>query len=321
MSKERPTVQPMINRVQALRRGLGSLEPLATLPLELERLRVQVGRAEAARVRALPADAPLREAEFQVFSQFGEDGILQHLISKVPIEADVFVEFGVEDFTESNTRFLLVNDNWRGLVIDASDAHQRWLAAHPTGWRHEIEAITAFITCDNINGLIGDAGITGDIGLLSIDLDGNDLWILEAIDVVQPRILISEYNATFGPEAAVSVPYDPGFVRTEKHASTLYWGASLAALAQAARDKGFSLVGSNLAGNNAFFVRDDVRGGLPAVDPASAWRPSRFRESRGPDGELTYVSDPQKRLRMMRELPLVDTESGTTVTIAERFGV
>jgi hypothetical protein len=321
MSKDRLAVQPMIERVQALRRGLGSLEPLAALPLELERLRVQIGRAEAARVRALPVDAPLRKAEFQVFSQFGEDGIIQHLISKVPIEADVFVEFGVEDFTESNTRFLLVNDNWRGLVIDGSDAHQRWLAAHPTGWRHDIEAITAFIDRDNINALIGDAGITGDIGVLSIDLDGNDLWILEAINVVQPRILITEYNATFGPEAAVSVPYDPGFVRSEKHASSLYWGASLAALAQAARDKGFSLVGSNLAGNNAFFVRDDVRGGLPAVEASAAWRPSRFRESRGPAGELTYVSDPQERLRMMRELPLVDTESGATVTIAKRFGV
>jgi hypothetical protein len=311
----------VIERVQNLRRALGMLEPLGSLPLELERLRLQIGRAEAARVAALPADAPLADAEFQVFSQFGEDGIIQHLINKVPVANDVFVEFGVEDYTESNTRFLLVNDNWRGLVLDGSDAHKRWLESHPTGWRHEIEAVTAFIDSDNINRLIGGAGVEGDIGILSIDLDGNDLWILEAIDVVSPRILILEYNATFGPDAAVTVPYDPSFVRGQKHPSNLYWGASLAALTRTAQDKGFALVGSNSAGNNAFYVREDVRGELPALDAAEAWRPSRFRESRGPAGELTYVSDRMERLRLMREMPVHDVESDRTMTIAERFGV
>ena len=310
----------MIERVQNLRRALGMLEPLGSLPLELERLRLQIGRAEAARVARLPADAPLADAEFQVFSQFGEDGIIQHLVNKVPVANDVFVEFGVEDYTESNTRFLLVNNNWRGLVLDGSDAHKRWLESHPTGWRHEIEAVTAFIDRDNINGLIRGAGVEGDIGILSIDLDGNDLWILEAIDVVSPRILILEYNATFGPEAAVTVPYDPSFVRGQKHPSNLYWGASLAALTRSAQDKGLALVGSNSAGNNAFYVRDDVRE-LPALDPAEAWRPSRFRESRGAAGELTYVSDRMERLRLMREMPVHDVESNRTMTIAERFGV
>ena len=311
----------VIERVQNLRRALGMLEPLGSLPLELEKLRLQIGRAEAARVKALPAGAPLVDAEFQVFSQFGEDGIIQHLVNQVPIENDVFVEFGVEDYTESNTRFLLVNDNWRGLVLDGSDAHQRWLQSHPTGWRHEIEAVTAFIDRDNINGLIRGEGVEGDIGILSIDLDGNDLWILEAIDVVSPRILILEYNATFGSEAAVTVPYDPGFVRGQKHASNLYWGASLAALTRTAREKGFSLVGSNSAGNNAFYVRDDVVGDLPVLEAADAWRPSRFRESRGPAGELTYVSDRSERLRLMRAMPVYDLDRAATVTIGERFGL
>jgi hypothetical protein len=311
----------VIERVQNLRRAVGQLEPLATLPLELEKLRLQIGRAEAARVRALPVDAPLADAEFQVFSQFGEDGIIQHLVSKVPIENDVFVEFGVEDYTESNTRFLLVNDNWRGLVLDGSDAHQRWLESHPTGWRHEIQAVTAFIDRDNINGLIGGAGVKGDIGILSIDLDGNDMWILEAIDVVSPRILILEYNATFGPEAAVTVPYNPAFVRGEKHSSNLYWGASLAALTRTARGKRYALVGSNSAGNNAFYVREDVVGQLPVLEAADAWRPSRFRESRGPAGELTYVSDRMERLRLMRDMPVHDLDTGGTVTIGDRFGV
>ena len=198
-------------------------------------------------------------------------------------------------------------------MLDGSDAHKRWLEGHPTGWRQEIKAVTAFIDRDNINRLIGGAGIEGDIGILSIDLDGNDLWILEAIDVVSPRILILEYNATFGPEAAVTVPYDPSFVRGEKHSSNLYWGASLAALTRTAKAKGFSLVGSNRAGNNAFYVRDDVVGRLPVLEAADAWRPSRFRESRGPAGELTYVSDRTERLRLMRDMPVHDLDAGGTV--------
>ena len=303
-------------RTARLRRRLGAMATGA----DADALRAQIGGVEARLAATLPPGA-IRDAEFSVFSQFGEDGIIQHLVNHVPIENDVFVEFGVEDYTESNTRFLLVNDNWRGLVLDGSDAHQRWLQSHPTGWRQQIEAVTAFIDRDNINGLIRGAGVEGDIGILSIDLDGNDLWILEAIDVVSPRILILEYNATFGPEAAVTVPYDPTFVRGEKHWSSLYWGASLAALTRTARDKGFSLVGSNSAGNNAFYVRDAVVGRLPALAAADAWRPSRFRESRGPAGELTYVSDRTERLRLMRDMPVYDLDRGATVTIGERFGI
>ena len=105
--------------------------------------------------------------------------------------------------------------------------------------------------------------MSGEIGLLSIDIDGNDYWVLEAIDSVSPQILVAEYNSLFGPERAVTVPYDAAFVRGEKHYSHLYWGASLAALVRAAETKGLALVGGNRAGNNAFFVRRDTLGGIP----------------------------------------------------------
>jgi hypothetical protein len=290
------------------------------LERDLDTLRAQLGGLESRAVAALPSDR-LRDAEFTVFSQFGEDGILQFLVQRVPIEHDVFVEFGVEDYHESNTRFLLVHDNWRGLIIDGGTTHHDFLGSTGLRWRHHIDAVTAFIDRDNINDLIRAAGIEGDVGLLSVDIDGNDYWVLERIDVVSPRILITEYNSVFGPQAAVTMPYDAGFVRSKAHPSWLYWGASLGALAHLANRQGYALVGGNRAGNNAFFVRRDVLGDIPEVPVAGAWVPSRFRESRGPGGELSYVSEHRDRLALIADMPVVDVFSGTTTAIGDRFDV
>jgi hypothetical protein len=304
----------------AVRERLQKLAELMSVRDEVDGLKAQVGALQAAQLAQLgPAD--VRAAEFKVFSQFGEDGIIQHLIRHVPIERDVFVEFGVADYSESNTRFLLVNDNWRGLVIDGGTSHQAFLKRTGLDWRHHIDALSAFIDRDNIDGLIRGAGIEGDIGLLSIDVDGNDLWILERISAVSPRVLAVEYNATFGPEAAVTVPYDPGFQRSAAHSSNLYWGASIAGLERVARGRGYTLVAGNRAGNNVFFVRDDVLGPLKPLTAAEAWAPSRFRESRGADGSLTYVGDREERLRIIRDMPLWDVEAERETTVAERFGV
>jgi hypothetical protein len=312
-----------MSRLAAARAAVGGLatagQQVATIQRELDALRVQLGGLESRSVATLPPDA-LPAAEFTVFSQFGEDGILQFLVQRVPIEHEVFVEFGVEDYHESNTRFLLVHDNWRGLIIDGGTTHVEFLRATGLGWRHHIDALSAFIDRDNINGLIHGAGIEGDIGVLSVDIDGNDYWVLERIDVVSPRILVVEYNSTFGPEAAVTVPYEPSFVRGEQHPSWLYWGASLAALTRLADRKGYALVGGNKAGNNAFFVRRDVLGDLPEVAVADAYAPSRFRESRGQGGELTYVSEHRDRLALFADMPLWDLDREATLTVGERFG-
>jgi hypothetical protein len=197
----------------------------------------------------------------------------------------------------------------------------RFLESSGLSWRYDIQATTAFVDRDNVNDLIRGASIAGDIGLLSIDVDGNDYWILEAIDVVSPRVLITEYNSTFGMNAAVTVPYDPTFARGAKHWSGLYWGASLAALTRLAGDRGYALVGGNRAGNNAFFVRRDVLGEVPEVEVADAYSPSLFRESRDPAGQLSYVSRHEDRLRLIAEMPLVDLESGREVTVAGCFGL
>jgi len=263
----------------------------------------------------------LRDAEFSVFSQWGEDGILQYLVSHMGIGVDTFVEIGVQDYTECNTRFLLCNDNWCGLIIDAGTAHRETLDRDGLRWRFTIEAASAWVTRENVQGLIADAGIRGDIGLLSLDIDGNDYWVLEtALSDIAPGIIVVEYNSAFGAERAITVPYRADFDRTRAHVSNLYYGASLAAFDRLLTTKGYRLVVSNSAGNNAFFVREDLAGEFPRTSVADGYVKSRFRESRGPDGALTYLDPHGEGLRLIAELPVVDLETGDQLSIAAALG-
>jgi len=235
----------------------------------LQKIQMGIGRIELRQIRILQKSS-LSENEFRVFSQWGEDGIIHYLIHNVPIENKIFVEFGVENYTESNTRFLLQNNNWTGLIIDGSQDNINFIKNDPIYWRYNLKAECAFIDKENINTLIKNSGISGDIGLLSIDVDGNDYWIWEAINCISPRIVICEYNSIFGALAKVTVPYDKNFHRTKAHYSNLYYGASIAALTSLAEAKGYSLIGSNSAGNNVFFVRTDLCSGLQTRQPEDA---------------------------------------------------
>ncbi|PKH44467.1 hypothetical protein CXG46_02085 [Nocardioides alpinus] len=258
-----------------------------SLTREIELNRILLGTMMA---RQLPATAgSLRDVEFRVFSQYGDDGIIQYLLQHVDAP-ESFIEFGVETYRESNTRFLLVKDNWRGLVIDGSESNVasiRTLAEH---WRHDLTALASFITRDNINDLFSGAGFTGEVGLLSIDIDGNDYWVWEAVEVVSPVVVVAEYNSVFGSEAKVSVPYAADFTRKAAHHSHLFFGASLAALCALGERKGYAFVGSNSNGNNAYFVRLDQLGDLPALTAAEGYVESRFRESRDASGNLTHLT-------------------------------
>ncbi len=297
-------------------RGLRDLvhawRSLSQTKTQLERLQLAVGRVEGL-LRA-QAGGDFNAHEFGVFSQWGEDGLIAYLLARVPIDRAWFVEFGVEDYREANTRFLLQTRNWRGLVIDGSEAHVRSIPEDDTPWRHELEARCAFVARENINALLEEAGFTGDIGLLSIDIDGNDYWVWEAIEVASPRIVIIEYNSVFGASRAVTVPYDREFVRGRKHHSNLYYGASLAALAKLGDRKGYALVGSNSAGNNAFFVRRDVLGSVQPVTVEAAYRRSRFREGRDAQGALTFASF-AARVDAIAHLTVHDLDAGNEISV------
>jgi hypothetical protein len=280
---------------------------LSLLQAEIDQVRIQ-------NLHARGVLRCLLEAEFKVFSQFGDDGIIQYLIHHLRPLPDSFVEFGVQNYRESNTRFLLVNNNWRGLVMDGDAEFIRFIQKDDIYWRHPLTARCAFIDRDNVNNLFSDAGFTGEIGLLSIDIDGNDYWVWEKLEVVDPVIVIVEYNSIFGPDFAVTIPYDPKFVRHQAHYAGQFWGVSLQALTLLAGRKGDSLVGCNSAGNNAYFVRNNKLGELPAFSAREAFVESRFRDSRSRSGELTYLSGSQ-RFDEISRLELYDVERKIQVTL------
>jgi hypothetical protein len=302
--------------IQRIRRKLNSiLSAPQTIRDRLEVIQQALGRIEARQTAAArPGD--FASSEFKVSSQWGEDGIVEHLVRHVPIERNIFVEFGVQDYSEANTRFLLTHHNWSGLVIDGSPENVDRIRQDSIYWRFNLKSECVFITRDNINSIISRHGIAGDIGILSIDIDGNDYWVWKAIDCISPRVVIAEYNALFGPHAAVSVPYDQDFVRSRAHYSNLYWGCSLAALESLARQKGYHLVGCNSAGNNAFFVRTDVIGPLPVREPVDAFRAARFRESRNPDGSLSFL-DAEAAFDVIATMPLVQVDVGRQIRVGD----
>ena len=285
----------------------------------LDDLAVLAGQARAQQV-AMRGVTDLREAEFRVFSQFGDDGIVEYLVGRigVPRGAERFVEIGVEDYREANTRFLLVNRNWSGLIVDDGDAHVRAVSASPLMWRHDIRPVSAFVDRDNVNDLLREHGFDRDLGLLSIDVDGNDYWIWEAV-TAKPLVAVVEYNSVFGAERAVTVPYDAAFDRTRAHHSNLYFGASLAALARLGERKGYRLVGSNSAGNNAYFVRAELAEGLPAPTVVEAYVESRYRESRDEQGALTFLAGAE-RARAIADLEVWDLEREALVSVGDAAG-
>jgi len=199
-------------------------------------------------------------------------------------------------------------------VIDASQPNVERIKNDAIYWKHDLTALTAFVTKDNINSLIASR-FSGDMGLLSIDIDGNDYWIWDSISVVNPRIVICEYNSVFGNKHCVSIPYSADFVRQKAHCSNLYFGASLGALSMLAERRGYFFVGCNSAGNNAFFVRKDVIGNLPVVSLEKGYVASKFRESRDEQNKLTFVSG-ENRIKLIGAMSVIDVKSGQTVTLS-----
>jgi hypothetical protein len=175
-------------------------------------------------------------------------------------------------------------------------------------WKHSLTAVDDFVTRDNVNQILADNGFVGEIGLLVIDIDGVDYWLWDAIDAVSPKIVICEYNGIFGNDATVTVPYDETFDRTSKHFSWLYAGASLQALRHLGQQKGYSLIGTNCGGNNAFFLRDDVLAGSSVALPENLYRRPMFREARNRDGSLAYV-DVAEGIKWIEDLEVFDVEA------------
>lgn len=256
----------------------------------------------------------IKKAEFKVFSQWGDDGIIQFLVHYLDIKPKTFIEFGVEDYLESNTKYLLINNNWSGLVLDGSSKNIQKIKTDPIYWRYDLTAECAFITRENINEIIKRNGFEGNVGILSIDIDGNDYWVWEAIECIDPSIVIIEYNAVFGDKRAITIPYQPDFYRTKAHFSNLYFGASLPAFVDLGIKKGYHFIGCTSAGNNAYFVRKGLEKDLAIKSIDEGFVKSKSREGRNQSGQLTYVSG-NSRLELIKGLEVIDIKTGQTQSI------
>jgi hypothetical protein len=175
-----------------------------------------------------------------------------------------FVEFGFHPI-EFNCVTLAKNPEWRGLLIDGS---RRQVEDARALWPERIRIVESFLTLENLD-LVRSS--FPQIGLLSIDVDGNDYWFLKALIDTSPAIISVEYNSTFGLEP-ITVPYDPAFDRLKKHPRGWYHGASLTAVTKLCAQHGYGLAAVSDGSCNAFFTRSGI------LRPEDTWKPKRLRE-------------------------------------------
>lgn len=222
-------------------------------------------------------DDPLRLERFgfKVYSQNDEDGILAEIFRRIGTTNKKFLEFGVANGLENNSRFLL-EQGWSGAWIEGTRSH---LSAIEKGFKSSINAgrlsiCGAFVDRDNINELIRTLALPRDLDLLGIDIDGNDYHVWEAITTIEPRVVVIEYNAKFRPPMRCVMNYDPAY----RWDGSDQFGASLEAFTDLARRKGYRLVGCNITGANAFFVKSSLakRHFAKQADAASLYQPARY---------------------------------------------
>jgi hypothetical protein len=199
----------------------------------------------------------LNTFEFKVFSQNGEDGIVEEIFNRIGTTNKFFVEFGVQDGIETNSTYLLLKE-WKGLFIEGSPKYctqveQNFKHVITTG---QLKIVNAFITVENIESLFDKSDVPIELDMLSIDIDGNDYYIWEAINKYKPRVLIAEYNAVIRPNIPWIVKYKADAVWN----GTMHFNASLKSWELLSAKKGYTLVGCNFSGSNAFFVREDLIG-------------------------------------------------------------
>ena len=212
---------------------------------------------------------------FKVYSQNDEDGIIEEIFNRIGTTKKFFVEFGVGNGLESNSHYLL-HKGWHGVWLESDEKSIMEMAEKfaPVIVNGQLRGGRAFITRDNINSLIESSGVSGEIDLLSIDIDGNDYHVWQAINVIQPRVVVIEYNAKFPPNHAWVMPYNENYQWNKTDCQ----GASLKALELLGRKLGYQLVGTNLCGVNAFFVKENLAKDL-FITPATAeelYNPARF---------------------------------------------
>jgi len=229
---------------------------------------------------------PLDEVGFRAYSQFEEDGHLLFLLSLIGFKQKTVVEICAGDGMECMAANLIVNHGFQGYLFDGDERNVtrgvrffdacRDTILHPPVYRH------AWITAENVNNLLQEAGVSGEIDLLSIDVDGNDYWIWNAIDTISPRLCVVETQNLIPSDLSLTIPYEPKFHCWSKpFPDRHFFGMSLAAAVGLARQKGYRLVGAHSHGFNAYFLRNDILADrLPEISVETAHANAHTRKTR-----------------------------------------
>lgn len=296
-------------------------ERLRPIQSEMRLSRLQLGQMLLHLQSQAEAKSSLKDYGFSVWSQTDEDGILGFLVSRLDLSKPRCLEIGAGNFLESNFRFLAEVMNASVFAVDAREDLAREVRKLVVTWQAPVVPHQTWVTPGNINEIIDQsAADIGEIDILSVDLDGNDYWVLEAANLENIKLVMVENNPLFAGSLPVSVPRNDSFYRFDAHHSGLYWGASLGAFVHLLESRGFQLVGRNGKGFNAFFVKIEIvaedallRKYASEIELSSeTWG---IREGRDKSGNLTF-ENPARMLENSDDLPLINVATGEHVSVA-----
>ena len=239
----------------------------------------------------------LIETEVKIFSQNGEDGIIDYLIHKLNVVNKNFVEIGVGNYRESNTRFLYNRYHPKGFIIDYIDDMKSKVTKHVNFWKGDLRICNQKIDADNILDIL-NKNCDYEIDFFSIDIDSIDYWIIKKLKNNISKIFVAEYNPVFGAELEVTVPNISGFERSKYHYSYLCYGMSLKALINLMDQKGYYFIGTNLQKINAFFILKEFKKEVffknIKIKSLDNYTNSNIRDSRDINNNLNFLSGNNK---------------------------
>lgn len=251
----------------------------------------------------------LSDVDYKIFSQNGEDGILDYLLTSLAIENPKFLEIGVGDFTECNTRFIFDRCSAKGTIIDCINNFEEKVKKNVELWKGDLKIINKKINSENIGDLIENSDCFFNLDIFSLDIDGIDYWIINELPENFAKIVVLEYNPLFGSNLEVTVPNLPDFDRSSYHYSNLCFGMSLKAAINLMLKKNFYFIGTNLFKNNAFFVnkkflKEKYFNNLQVKSIEDSVN-SNFTESRSKGGLLNYLNK-KNRIKEIQDCDVIN---------------
>ena len=256
---------------------------------------------------------------YKVFSQNGEDGIIQYLLYSLKINTPKFVEIGTENYLESNTRYIYETCSTDGLIIDGHVNLEEKISKFLPLYKGNLKIINKLIESDSIIDILKKNNFIKDLDIFSIDIDSVDYWVIKELPDKISKIFIAEYNPYFGPDLEITVPNIKNFNRTDYHYSNLCYGSSLKAIINILKEKGFSFIGVNDLKNNAFFVLNEYLKLLslnPPKENLLEYTRAKYREGIDIKGKLTYHS-PDDVINIIKNCEVFDLKNKQIKRISE----